>query len=141
MGRQYATPTDLTEWTGDAAPADAAALIRHASALVEGATRGARYAVDDGGLPTGPAVVAAFRDATCAQVALWAAAGLDPTTGGIEATSGRVATSKTIRGATVSYDAAAAAQAKQARTAALTSVGAETYQILDNAGLIVGSVQ
>ncbi|MDT0432803.1 hypothetical protein [Streptomyces salyersiae] len=69
MGRRvYATPEQLSEWTGEAAPADADRLLTRASEDVEDAARTAIYDTDDTGMPTDPDVIAAFADATCAQV-------------------------------------------------------------------------
>lgn len=65
----YATTADLARWLGDAPPAQSPRMLADASRVVDSVLVGARYAVDDEGLPTGDLVRAALRDATCAQVA------------------------------------------------------------------------
>lgn len=134
--RVYATPADLQEWTGQAPPDNAVPLLRSASALVEEATMLAVYPVFSDGMPRGADHVGAFRDATCAQAAFWAANGLDPAAGELVELGKRVASSKSVKGASVSYDAADAAAAKQARVDALRTLCAEAFQILRNAGLV-----
>lgn len=79
MGRIYATPDQLTAWTGDPAPPDADRLLARASEDVEDALRTAVYGTDDAGMPTDPDVVQALADATCAQVEYQQAAGDDGT--------------------------------------------------------------
>ncbi|MEX5711823.1 hypothetical protein AB1484_26905 [Parafrankia sp. FMc6] len=74
----YATPADLTAYTGATSPPDNALVqLRGASLLIRHMTREAIYAVDTTGRPTDSAVAAAMRDATCAQAAYWAETG-DP---------------------------------------------------------------
>ncbi|WP_406412067.1 hypothetical protein OG923_24380 [Streptomyces halstedii] len=68
MGRVYATPEQLSAWTGQEAPADAERLLARASEDVEDAAQTAIYDTDDAGMPTDPAVIAALADAVCAQV-------------------------------------------------------------------------
>jgi hypothetical protein len=134
--RTYATPADLSTWTGTTAPENVVGLLRSASTLVEQATRNALYPTDSQGLPSLPEQATVFRDATCAQAAYWAANDLDPAAGTLAVESVRVASSKSIKGASVSYDAADTAKAKQARVDALTRLCGEAYGILDNAGLV-----
>ena len=66
--RVYATPEQLTEWTGRPAPADAERLLKRASEDIDAALVAAVYATDAAGMPTDPAVVQALADATCAQI-------------------------------------------------------------------------
>ncbi|WP_404285428.1 hypothetical protein [Glutamicibacter arilaitensis] len=134
--RIYATAADVQEWTGQAPPDNVVPLLRSASALVEEATMMAVYPVDNDGLPRRTADGDAFRDATCAQVAYWVANSLDPSAGGLDELSVKVASSKSIKGASVSYDAADAARSKQARVDALTTLSHAAFAILRNAGLI-----
>jgi len=134
--RIYATASDVQEWTGQAPPDNVVPLLRSASALVEDATMLAVYPVDTSGMPRHADHSAAFRDATCAQVAFWATNDLDPTTGELVEVGKRVASSKSIKGASVSYDASDMARAKQARVDALITLCAAAFQILRNAGLI-----
>lgn len=77
----YATPTDLSGWTGVDAPANAVVLLRKASSLVREATAGARYGTDAEGYPVDIGVRAAMRDATCEHAATLAAHGIDPQAG------------------------------------------------------------
>lgn len=134
--RIYATASDVQEWTGQAPPDNVVPLLRSASALVEEATMLAVYSVDKDGMPRRTADVDAFRDATCAQVAFWSANELDPASGELVEVGKRVASSKSIKGASVSYDAADMARAKQARVDALTTLCAAAFQILRNEGLV-----
>ncbi|MFF9262000.1 head-tail connector protein [Streptomyces longwoodensis] len=68
MPRVYATPADLTAWTGKAAPADAERQLARASEDVDSALLTAVYRTDADGMPTDPDVTAALRDAVCALV-------------------------------------------------------------------------
>lgn len=78
----YATPDDLLsgEWL-EAVPDNARALIRRASLLVDHATRFDRFDTDADERPVDAKIAAAFRDATCQQVAEWVTAGIDPNAG------------------------------------------------------------
>ncbi|WP_406334353.1 hypothetical protein OG814_11820 [Streptomyces zaomyceticus] len=79
MGRVYATPEQLTEWTGRPAPADADRILARASEDIDDALLTALYDVDDNGMPTDPDVAQALTDATCAQVEYQQATGDDGT--------------------------------------------------------------
>lgn len=80
----YATPADLAEYTGEAAPADAERLLRDASDLLDTEVLlTAVYDVDpDTALPTDTDVAEAFRDAVCAQVQYWGEVGEESDIGG-----------------------------------------------------------
>jgi hypothetical protein len=52
-------------------PTDLTRLLLRASELIDDYTRTAIYAVDTDGMPTDTDIIAAFRDATCAQVEAW----------------------------------------------------------------------
>lgn len=80
----YAEASDLAEapWSLDPAPDNADRLIARASQLVRAATRSAVYDVDAAGKPSDEDVLAGFRDAVCAQVAVWVAADIDPSQAG-----------------------------------------------------------
>jgi len=134
--RVYATSADVQEWTETAPPDNVVSLLRSASALVEETTMLAVYPVGSDGYPTSPAHVAAFREATCEQVAFWAANGLDPAKDGLDEQAVKVASSKSIKGASVSYDSADSAKAKKARVDALSMLCRASFSILRNAGLI-----
>lgn len=79
MPRVYATPEQLTAWTGQPAPPDADRLLARASEDVDDALLSAVYVTDALGAPTDPKIVAALADATCAQVEYQQATGDDGT--------------------------------------------------------------
>lgn len=134
--RVYATSADVQEWTETVPPDNVVPLLRSASSLVEDTTLLAVYPVDGEGYPTSPAHVGAFREATCEQVSFWASNSLDPSKEGLDELAVKVASSKSIKGASVSYDAADTARAKQARVDALSTLCRSAVSILRNAGLI-----
>lgn len=131
----YAASTDLATWTGTTAPANATVLLRSASILVRDETAAAFYAADTTGLPTDAATLQAFKDATCAQAAFWAANGIDPTAGALP-TAG-VLRGKKIGSASLDYDTAAAVSPAvlQARIDSVTSLVPEAASILRAAGI------
>lgn len=129
--RLYATPGDIADWIGLETPPDnAQSLIRDASLLVESATRLDRYQTDIDGKPTEFNVAQAFRDATCAQVALWHANGMNPSKG-FAGQTGQVQ-SQSVPGGSVSY---AGALTATEMGAAVTSLCDAAIHILRNAGL------
>ena len=134
--RVYATTADLTTWSEAPAPANAAGLLRSASLLVEAATKAAVYDTGADGKPTAGAVADAFRDATCAQAAMWSAAGIDPAGGGV-ASSAPVRSKKLGSGA-IDYDTSvnASVTAFEAKRAAATTLCLEAWLILQQAGLV-----
>ena len=67
----YATPAEFTTFAAGVLPADIDRLLLRASELVDDYTRTAMYDVDTDGFPTDADDIAAFRDATCAQVEFW----------------------------------------------------------------------
>ena len=131
----YAVPDDLAAWTGSAAPANATPLLRSASLLVRDATASAFYAADTTGLPTDPTTLQAFKDATCAQAAFWAANGIDPAAGALP-TAG-VLRGKKLGSASLDYDTAAAASQAvlQARMDSVEALVPEAVRILRGAGV------
>jgi hypothetical protein len=132
----YAATADLTTWTEAAAPANATQLLRSASLLVREHTLTAYYDVDPAtNLPSDPDIKQAFSDATCAQVAMWVAAGIDPTTTGIPQAG--VLRGKRIGTAALDYDTAAVSSVTgmQARRAAATTLCQEAVLILQQARL------
>lgn len=133
--RLYATESQVEAFTGEPAPENVAVLLRFASTLVAAATRGDLYDTDPAGMPTDPDVVDAFADATCCQVGVWAAAGVDPSAGeaGVEAQ----VTSSKILDAQVGYDGATVGAARRSSVVSLAPVA---YQILRNAGLASSAV-
>lgn len=70
-GDTYATLSELAAWLRADPPDNAERLLVAASRRVDSALIGAFYAVDDDGLPTDADVIAALRDAVCAQVEWW----------------------------------------------------------------------
>ncbi|MGK5531538.1 hypothetical protein [Streptomyces sp. URMC 129] len=72
MARVYATPGDYEAYTGSPAPEGALVLLARATGMLEARVlRLCRYETDGDGMPTHPAVLAAVRDAVCAQVQWW----------------------------------------------------------------------
>jgi len=126
--RVYATPEQLAVWTGEAAPANAARLLRSASLLVRRATLTAVYYTDAQGMPTDPDVAAAFRDATCSQADTWATLGIDPAKGAAD----MLPVTKSIGTATITY---ATASVTTARGTAAVQLTREARLILAEAGL------
>ena len=135
MARTYATPADLTAWTTEPAPVNAVGLLRSASTLVEKATITAVYRVDTNGMPLDPRIRSTFKDATCEQAAFWATNNIDPAKGDLAIQSEKIASSKSISGASISYDTNDATVAKQARIMALTHLCETAWAILRNDGL------
>lgn len=133
----YATSADLVDppWSLSTLPANVDQLLAAASLLVLGATRSAVYRTDADGYPLDPVVRAAFRDATCSQVTTWIALGIDPAAAGADAatSSGRVAASKSLGPASVSYVGVEGAVAARARLA--TELSDAAALILSTAGL------
>jgi hypothetical protein len=138
----YATRDDLEAWTQTDVPDNVDQLLRRASSIITRAIQGAIYVTNDlTGLPTDAAVIAALRDATCAQAAIWTATGIDPAAGaaGAVGTSGAVVRSRLLSGE-VQYDTAAqtGAATVAARQATATDLCVESAEILYNAGLLGG---
>lgn len=123
----YATDAELGAWCNPI-PDKAVTLLRDASALVRKATRNDIYDVDAAGKPTDPDVIEAFRDATCKQVALWAANDVDSDKGsaGID----QLPASSSIAGASVSFDGAVNAAIAAARAESTKTLAAEAVDIL-----------
>ncbi|BAD58770.1 hypothetical protein [Nocardia farcinica] len=131
--RVYAQPDDLADWLHpDDLPDDAegARLIRYASPLVAKATVCDRYEVDPAGLPTEPEVIEAMRDATCAHVAEWVKAGIDPA-GGVVGREIGIASQSADGGSVVYADSVDAADIARS----LTRLSDAAVQILRAAGL------
>lgn len=133
--RHYAQPEDLVpEWL-DTAPANARSLIRHASTLVDKATRLARYDVDSDGYPTDEPVATALRNAVCQQVTIWHKANLDPDLGATGQTPHL--TGQNAGAGSISYSGA---QTTQELGQAATTLADATLAILSTAGLTGGKV-
>jgi hypothetical protein len=83
VARVYATVAEYEAFTGETAPANVGRLLARASRLVDRAMVAAVYDTTAAGYPSDSDVLAGFRDATAAQVQVWAArdaaaAGDDP---------------------------------------------------------------
>lgn len=76
MARVYATEAEYVTYTGGAAPANIALLLRLGSRVVDVLLTGIVYDVDDAGLPVDADDVEALRDATCCIAAEAAGLGL-----------------------------------------------------------------
>jgi hypothetical protein len=135
MALTYATPADMAAWTAQPAPLNATQLLRSASILVTRFTGTAFYQTDTTGLPTDAGIAEAFKDATTAQAAFWAAANIDPASAGF-ATSG-ILSSKKIGSASLTYDVAGAGsvQAFNERRRMASSLCDEAVNILQQQGL------
>jgi hypothetical protein len=128
-----ATPSDLSEWTGSAAPDNALPLLRSATLIVVEATSTAFYDVDaETGIATDSKVKQAMQDAVCIQAASWAAIGYDPLTGGVLVSS--VASSKKIGTAAVTYSDGFLAS--EAKALAINGLVPEAVRKLDHVNLI-----
>jgi hypothetical protein len=110
--RVYATPDDLTAYTGSSAPANADALLAKASRMLDSAVfRLCWFAADADGLPTDDLVRQAFTDAVCAQAAWWDQLG--DSTGAMGAGWGNVAIGSVNLGRSVTAVSAADSPARQ----------------------------
>jgi len=138
----YATTDELLNAPGvQEAPADPEGLLSAASALVTRVTAGAVYATFEDGTARDPRIRAALRGAAIAQAKFWAAHDLDPAAGALGAVSGgAVVSSKSIKGASVSYDTGAAREYQAARAAALVALCPPALLVLEAAGLTSGRV-
>lgn len=130
MANIYATPADLSAWTGVTAPVNAVQLLRRASGLVRKATASAFYATDTNGLPTDVPTLQAFNDATCAQANFWSVNNIDPASGGL--TQSGILSNKRIGTASLTYDVmgAGSVTAWRARADATNNLCTESYDIL-----------
>ena len=127
----YATPADFTD-----PPENITTQIRIASSLVDDATLTAFYSVDADGVPTNDDIRARFKAAVVAQVGYWAELGINPALGVAGISSERVATSKSIGGASISYESGE--RASLAKSNALTVLGPDALTVLGH--LIKGPV-
>ena len=127
----YATPDDLTD-----PPENALSQLRLASALVDDATMTAFYSVDAEGVPTNSDIRSRFKAAVIAQVGYWAELGINPALGVAGIASEKVATSKSIGSASISYESGE--RASLAKSNALGVLGPEALAVLGH--LIRGPV-
>ena len=127
----YATPADFTD-----PPENIDTQIRIASSLVDDATLTAFYSVDADGVPTNDDIRARFKAAVVAQVGFWAELGINPALGVAGIASEKVATSKSIGGASISYESGE--RSSLAKSNALSVLGPEALAVLGH--LIKGPV-
>lgn len=134
----YATVDQLEAWLQSAVPDNAPAMLRSASMDVRAATRCDYYDTDTTGLPTDAATLAAFANATCCQVAMWIAAGINPA-GGIAAVIGSTGavSSSGIGTGSIAYSTAAVTSVQNinALQDAVQTLCPEAVEILLEAGL------
>jgi hypothetical protein len=72
VARVYATPEQLSAYTGRPAPGDADGLLARASRFLDTEVlKSCVYDVDADGMPTASDVAEGFAQAVCAQVAWW----------------------------------------------------------------------
>lgn len=103
----YATPAELTGWTGKANPADADRLLLRASEIVDAHVTTAFDVDDDTAMPTDALVIAVLRDAVCAQVEHWM------TTGEVNDIDGMAGQDVSVSGLSVTRPARLAPRARQ----------------------------
>lgn len=131
----YATADDLGAYTTEI-PDDVHVYIMAASNLVRGATRAARYEVDQAGKPVDPWHIDAMKSAVCWTVVEWITAGLHPAGG--KAGQDPVPASSSIAGGTVAYDAPGQ---RAAEAASLDHLGTLALNELRDAGLLYAGIR
>jgi hypothetical protein len=131
----YATSSDLIGFDGDVdhEPATAERFLRQASGIVQHAIRFDRYDTAPSGVPLDADLLAAVRDATCAQVVSWTLNTIDPGTVGL-ATGEIASVSEGDRSVTYKADPTVAA----VRAAAGDRLCSDADRILRNAGFLTG---
>ncbi len=138
----YAQPADLDEWMAPtAAPDNATALLRSASYRVADATKTAVYDIGTNGLPADVDLRDALRDATCAQVAVWAALGNTPGLGGLDTKA--AVRSKQVGSMSIGIDTSVASSvtASEVRRKIVDEdLCRDAMLILDQAGLLNGPI-
>lgn len=132
----YATIEELAAepWGITEPPDNVGQMLLHASGMVTEAVRSALYDVDTEGYPSITTVRQGFRDATCAQVSAWIAAGIDPTAAA--AAQSQVVASKKLGPREIQY-ATYERDARQ-RQYLTTHLGKLAVQILAELGLPSG---
>lgn len=133
----YATAPDLTAFMGSQpdSDVDVTPMLRKASLLVTTACRLDCYDVTPTGIPSDEDLAEAMRDAVCAQVELWVAAGYNPVAGA-GGQDPRVTVSA-VDGASVSFDTYLTAPA---RINEINQLCPDSLRILRNAGLASSAV-
>lgn len=145
----YATTTDLVPAWLPTAPANAAALLRRASNMVQEATLVDRYFVypipqgqtppatapagTATGAPSDPLIAQAFNDAVCQQVTEWVNASINPDAGLVG--QPEIIQSQMVPGGSVTYDTT---ESSAWLAAAVHDLCPASVTILRNAGLMTG---
>jgi hypothetical protein len=141
MTTVYASSENYTVLYGEPAPPKLGNLLRSASILVRRETITAIYATDAEGKPVDAQVIAAFQEATCVQAQFWVANSIDPSSGGLPQPA--IVQTKKIGTASIVYDTSAQGSANviAARMAATSGLCLEAFSVLQQAGLVPGSVR
>lgn len=128
----YATGAEYATWLGVATPPDGATrLLRGASLAIAGPLATATYDVDADGYPTDPDLLAALRDATCAQADHMTAVG---------DTTGTGVTMSIKSGSIGSLSVTRTVTATGAKDGVVPELGAAARRILLGTGLQFGTV-
>lgn len=125
----YATEADLVPAYLPAAPAQVDLLLARASRDIDRALLTAVYPVDEQGLPTEAAHIAALKEATCEQVAAWAAVG--------ETGTGATAEYTTVSIGSVTLGRGQSGGSSD-RGSAATRLSQQAWNVLQQAGLTGG---
>lgn len=129
----HATVEDYAVFIGAPYPEGTASALFYASELVEGAIKNDLFTVDDNDKATDAEILEALKLATCAQVQMWFANGINPAAG-VGALK-VAATSKNLGAASVSYDTSLQAIRDQAKVKSLDQLCKAAWRILRNRGL------
>ncbi len=130
-----ATAADYQSWNHNVpGPEGIDTYLEAVTPIIFEATQNARYAVDSDGVATDPDIKTAMMTATCIQASAWVKLKIDPDLGGV--IDAKIATSKSIAGASITI--AGAADAAAARAAAVNGPVPAARRILAQHGLIVG---
>lgn len=139
----YATADDLKVYVGsEESPADIANaddLLAEASLHVRRATRAAVYRTSADGMPTSEPIADALHDATVLQAAALHA--VKWTKGTSIATDKPTVTSKSLGGASVSYESGGGASGAARRALVGGDLDAAAIQVLEDAGLLSTAIQ
>lgn len=130
----YATEDDWKKWKPNTeAPENIGSLLRSASMAVRDATSLDVYETDDTGQPIDPDKAQAMKDATLIQATALNALKIDESLGGVITPT--TTSSKSIKGASVSYAATEIQTALDGRMQAAQSLVPDAIQALRLAGL------
>lgn len=125
----YADLEDYREWSGESSATPADVLFRRASEVIDEVLTASYYLVDDDGAPTEAAEIEALKEATCAQVQAFLAAG--DTTG-----SGSSTVWESAKIGSLSLSGRKTGTASGAITVSGVQVAASAVRILRLAGLL-----